>query len=865
MPNESVKKIRTVSQREARWKCPEETFSFETSAQAEEFKGVVGQKRALESMLDGMRNDYQGYNIFISGDGSGKEALVDHVLKDTLKLNETEVQLEDVLYVHNFKKPDEPKFIYTKAGQGREFASDMEHIVESVLRIIKRTIESDSVYMEEQLALHMDFIAEAKELPAVKELNEKLKGHNIFYNVSSLEPLRAGAYHTSERIQEAIDVTKRTGTDVGTISSVEDFAATLDKEDFAKFKAKFDEFDKVWSKVSGSFKHDIQIVGEEIASMREKYLTEMEKLAGNYILPQVEALTNPVNRKYNNKAISEFLDDFLDYLGNNLKDFELMEQKKREIEVLSKYSFMGKGDLTQQAIIQISHDLKDAPCFKVNVFVDNSGTKGVPIKYVRKATMEKVFGEVKTESMGGLSARTNHMMIEAGDIHRARGGVLILDAEDLLTVSGLWLELKNTLKTGKTEIYSGGSIFRLHSLEPEEIDCSNTKVIVVGDSLSYALFDYLVPEDFHKIFKIRAETATMIDNTPEQCKNAGRALAGILKKKEFLPFDRSALSDLMEYSVRLADDQKKLSAKLDKLVDIASEANAIAREKNESVVKREHIELALEKKHYRMAAIEDRIQEMINDGVLIVDTEDSRVGQINGVAVLSTGGYSFGIPHRITATTSVGAPGSVSVLRSVEKEADQSGQIHTRSVKEAENYIREMFGQDKVLALYASLAFEQLYSGIDGDSASVPQTVAVLSNLADVPVKQNIVATGSHDQKGYYVQPIGGLNQKIEGVYKTFKTARERKTAACQEGGDYHFIFPIQNLSDLQLHPDVVASLYDEKENPGGWFHLHPVEHISEAVEIFTDVKFDDVLGKADEKLRGFSKIATGKKVKAPK
>jgi ATP-dependent Lon protease len=410
------------------------------------------------------------------------------------------------------------------------------------------------------------------------------------------------------------------------------------------------------------------------------------------------------------------------------------------------------------------------------------------------------------------------MDLRGGSLLRADGGFLILYALDALTEPGVWKTLKRTLNHGKLEIQPldiffpfGGAV-----LKPEPIDI-NVKIVLIGDRALYELL-YEYEEDFRKIFKVRAEFDEEMEMNDEVILQYGGRLRKLCEDERLCPFDRTAVATMLEYGVRRAGRRNKVTARFNDLLDLAREACYVARDQGETPVTAAHVRKALEARIERHNLYETKITEMIRDGVLLIDTTGWRVGQVNGLSVFELGGYSFGKPVRITATAGLGKAGIINI----EREANLSGRIHDKGVQIIAGYLRKTFAQDKPLTLAASICFEQSYSGVDGDSASSTEIYALLSALSDLPLRQDIAVTGSVNQQGD-IQPIGGVNQKIEGFFDICKLKGLTGTQGV--------IIPIENVEDLMLREDVIEAVREGK------FHIYPVSRVDEGIEILSSVK----------------------------
>ena len=433
-------------------------------------------------------------------------------------------------------------------------------------------------------------------------------------------------------------------------------------------------------------------------------------------------------------------------------------------------------------------------------------------------TYRNLFGTVERsiDRLGGIW-KTDFSKIKGGSFLQANGGYLVLNALDVFIEPGVWLALKRTLRNRTMEMHSFDPfyLFASSALKPEPIDVK-VKVVMIGDARLYWML-YVMDEDFKKIFKIKAEFDTLTDRKEETQLQYASFIRKICQEEKLLPFDRTGVTAVIEYGVRLAGRQKKLSTEFHRIGDVIREAHYWAKKENSEKVTEAHVEKAIEEGIFRRRMVEDKIQELIEDGFIMIDSDGASVGQVNGLSVYDMGEYAFGKPSRITAKTSMGKAGIINI----EREADLSGRTHNKGVLILAGYLRGKYAQDKPLTLTASLCFEQSYSGVEGDSASSTEVYAILSSLANLPLRQDIAVTGSVNQNGE-IQPIGGVNQKIEGF---FDVCRSRGLT-----GKQGVMIPHQNAGDLMLRKDVVEAV------ASGQFHIYPVQTVDQGITILTGV-----------------------------
>jgi ATP-dependent Lon protease len=534
-------------------------------------------------------------------------------------------------------------------------------------------------------------------------------------------------------------------------------------------------------------------------------LSDLDK---EVISPVVRDSLIDIREKYDNEKINNYLEEVQESLMENLSRFMEKEEQPQVIPGLN--------------IPQPADEFTE---YRVNVLVDNSDTKGAPIVVETTPNYRNLFGTIERVVDRSGIWKTDFSRIKAGSFLRANGGYLIIDALDALIEPGVWQTLKRTLKNGVVEMqtYDPFYLFATSALKPEPIQV-DVKVIMVGDAMMYHLL-YNYDEDFKKIFKVKADFDTVMDKNEEAINQYASLIHKICTEESLKPFDRSGVAAVVEYGVRLAGRQKKLTTRFHLLADVLREASYWATKEGSQYVCEPHVERAIEKRNRRVNLVEDRIQEMIEDGMVMIDSDGAVVGQVNGLSVYNLGDYAFGKPSRITAKVAMGKAGIINI----EREAELSGPTHNKGVFILAGYLRGKYAQDKPLAMSASICFEQSYGGVDGDSASSTEIYALLSSLSEVPLRQDIAVTGSVNQKGE-IQPIGGVNEKIEGFFDVCKA----KGLTGKQG----VMVPHQNVDDLMLRKDIVKAIEEST------FHIYPVKTIDQGIEILTGVK----AGERDEK-----------------
>ncbi len=776
--NKSLKKtlnFKEVPVEKLRRRCDPKSLGFKSTDELKVHKDIIGQKRAVNALRLGLDIKSVGYNIFVTGlVGTGRKTAINYLLEETERIKNIP---DDKLYVNNFKNPDMPRLIRLPAGQGRSLKKDMDGIVEYLLKNIPSIFESKD-YKQRKKEVVESLKNKQKELIAVFE-------KKIAEEKFTLIRLQFGVF-TKPAILPLID---------GKPLNFDQLTVIVEKGKFPK-----EELQKLKEKHS-ELTDKMETVFKEMRYIEKEIRERLKSLDNEVVTPLVERRINEIKEKYKNEKVDEYLDEVKENILDNLDRF----QKKTEKESIQ--------------LPEISAPSEDAFLeYQVNLLVDNYGAKKAPVIFETSPTYRNLFGTIEVTPGKFGSWQTDFTKIKAGSLLRADGGFLIIEALDTLIEPGVWQALKRTLRNRKIEIqnYAPFYMISISALKPELIDC-DIKVAMVGDAFLYHIL-YNRDEDFKKIFKVRADFDSVMDVKRESVMQYANFVKNIVTNEKLVPFNCDAVAAVVEFGMRLAGKQKKLSTQFNNIADVLREANYWAHKEKSSQVTEKHVEKAIEEKIERSRLIEEKIQEMIEEGTIMIDTKGFVVGQVNGLSVYDTGDYSFGKPTRITAKTSVGGSGIINI----EREAELSGRIHSKGVLILAGYLRSKYAQDKPLAMSASLCFEQSYSGVEGDSASSTEVYALLSALSDLPIRQDIAVTGSVNQKGE-IQPIGRVNQKIEGFYDVCKTKKFTGTQGV--------MIPHQNIDDFMLRKDVINAVKQGK------FHIYPVKTINQGIEILTGVK----------------------------
>ncbi len=761
-----------VALEKLRWRLDPATLSFETTDDLKPLKNIIGQKRGVEAFRFGINIAKPGYNVFVTGTpGSGRMATVSKLLEEMSKQDRVP---DDLCYVNCFENPESPALIRLEGGKGAVFKKDVKILVETLKKEIPLLFESQE-YINMKKEITETYERQAGSF--FKALDQKVKEEGF-----TIVDVQMGMFKRPE-VMPLVD---------GNPVPIEQLEALVAKGRFPK-----DEYEQLRDK-QVTLKKEIEQIFLELKDLQKDVTQKLEKMDRATFMKTAAELTAPINERYQNDKIRRYLENMLEDMADNISIF-MPQSQQPQIPGLPP---MAKEiDLFQP--------------YQVNLIVDNSQRTSPPVIVEDYPTYRNIFGSIERIVDRSGVWRTDYSKIKTGSLVKANGGFLVINLRDAIIEPGVWQALKRALKSKKLEIqtFDPFYFFTTTGLKPEPIEL-DVKVVVIADTFIYQLLLYY-DEDLRKVFKVRADFDTDMDKTDQNIQQFAEFVKMATDEEKLRPLDRTAVAALVEQAVRMAGRQEKISTSFPAVTDLIREADFWAGQENEAVMREKHIDQAITAKIYRSNLIEERIQEMINRGTLMIDVAGEVVGQVNGLAVYSLGDYMFGKPSRITASTSMGRAGVINI----EREADMSGSTHNKGVLILSGYLREKYAQDKPLTMSASIAFEQSYSGVDGDSASSTEIYALLSSLAGVPIRQNIAVTGSVNQKGE-VQAIGGVNQKIEGFFD-----------CCRQvglNGDQGVMIPASNVKDLMLRKDVVAAVKANK------FRIYAVKTIDEGIEILT-------------------------------
>jgi len=772
--------------------CDPSQFDFETTDEVAPLDGTIGQPRATGALEFGLAIRTQGFNVFAAGPpGTGK---LTTVLAQINQVAGAEQTPNDWCYVHNFDDPYHPTAISLPPGTGGKLARDVDELVAGAKREIPRAFESEN-YEERRGEIQREVEAKRDEL--VSKLHDDATKQGLAVQITPIGilvvPLVEGQPMSREQFEALPEEAKKEIREKG-----EKFQTEITQTFglIRRLERDVEERTRQLDREVGLF-----AVGHLVEELREKY---------EAYPPVVE-------------YIGRLQNDVIEHLA----DFRKSDQEVEGLERLEREDRFRR--------------------YRVNVLVDNSRTRGAPVVLENNPTYYNLFGRIEYRARLGAMT-TDFSMVKAGALHRANGGYLVVQARDVLLGLFVWETLKRHLRSRQIQIENIGEQFTsapAATIRPEPIPLS-VKVVMVGHPLIYYLM-YQYDEDFRRLFKVRADFDVEMNRTPEHLNAYAGFIAARCREAGLKPFHRTAVARLVDYSSRLVEDQAKLTNRFLEIADTVSAASFWAAKAGSQHVLPEHVDRAIREREYRSNLIEEKVREAIDRGFIVVDTQGLVPAQVNGLAIASLGDYYFGYPSRITARTAFG-PGRVV---NIERESKLSGRIHNKGFMILASYLRAKYGQNKPLALAATITFEQTYDEVEGDSASSTELYALLSSLSGVPLKQNLAVTGSVDQRGH-VQAVGGVTRKIEGFFDVCK--------ASGLPGDQGVVIPAANLPNLVLRDDVVDAVQK------GQFHVYAVKAIDEGIELLTGMPAGEqrpdgsypegtVNHLVDQKLRSYARL----------
>ena len=736
----------------------------------------IGQERAIRAIEFGLGVDKPGFNIFVTGlTGTGKTSLIKAFLKKVTAEKaapETDSATpEDWCYVYNFADPDRPQVLKTRRGWGKILRSDMEQLVHNLLREAKKMFESEEYAQQRQ-----ELVENLQ-----KQQHEMMEGlmREASQNGFSLRMTPSGI---------VLLPTKKDGKPMQEAEYL-----ALSPAERKRLEESRGEFEK---KIESTLRE-----GKKLEREIAEKLEEAETRAADYLVRIPLAELKEKYRDY--PKVLAYFDGVHDHILKNLQRFKGSEVTP----VMTPMGPMTLGEPQGDPFLP----------YRVNVFVDNSEIQGPPIIVETNPTYHNLFGVVEKKPIVGGYA-TDFTLIKAGSMSRANGGYLVLYDRDVLSTAGVWEALQRVIKNRELRIEEPGTFFGFvppQGLRPEPIP-TDTKVIMIGDPYLYRALAAVDP-DFRETFKVKADFNFEIDRSQEHITALACFVSDYCNREGLRHFDKEAVARVIEQSARKVEDQNKLSTRFSDMVDLLIESNYWADREKAELVSGKHVERAVVEKTFRSNLIEKHLQEMIAEGTVLVDVDGAVVGQVNGLAVYQMGDFSFGKPSRITAKTFMGRGGIINI----DRESKLSGKTHDKGVLILGGYLGGKYAQESPLSVSSTVCFEQSYDGVDGDSASSSELYAILSSLAEIPIKQSIAVTGSVNQNGE-IQAIGGVNQKIEGHYDVCRL----KGLTGSQG----VMIPRANLRNLMLRPDVVDAV------KGGKFCVYAVDTIDQGIEVLTGI-----------------------------
>jgi lon-related putative ATP-dependent protease len=766
--NMTIKNDLSLKPKQLKKCCSLDAYTFETTKELDNMVGIIGQDRAREALDVGLNIKKKGFNIFVAGQwGSGRTTFVYEYAKSIAK---NEPVPEDIIYAKDFQNFHNTIAIHLKAGR----AKDLIDKVYETISFLRKEIENHFISKEYENAKKQILIEHKKE---TKEILEELNKIGALYDFE---------FKQSEKGIVSIPLSDGEPMSEEEYNNLTDEEYEEMKENSEKLQVESADLFNEIRNIEKDYRESIEDLNKSMGERIVRYnFLELrnEYSENNSVIKYLDALQEDIV-----KHINEFINN-----DNDVKDNPMMLFKNKDSE-----RFFDR--------------------YKLNLFVDNSELTNAPVVFETNPTFQNLLGSIEFTVEMGVK-KTDFRYIKNGALHRANGGYLIVLAKDILSNPFAWRGLKRALLDEEITIESMSSsysVFSASSIKPEPIPL-DLKVIVIGTPRIYhILANY--DEEFGKLFKIRSDFDQQNDRNDKNILKMAEFISKYCRENELRHLEKDAVARVIDHSSRMVANKKKLTARLKTISDIIVEADAIASSEKIDFINSDHIKKTLSRRERRDNKYEEAILELFEDGTYLLDVTGKKVGEINGLAVLSTGQHSFGKPNKITVSTYKGKAGIINIEREVRK----SGSVHDKGVLILEGYLGYKFAQDKPLAFTASIVFEQLYGGIEGDSASSTELYAILSSVAGVPIDQSIAVTGSVNQRGE-IQPIGGINEKIEGFYKICKL----KGLTGKQG----VMMPIQNVKNLTLKDEVIEAVND------GMFSIYAISHIDEGIEILTGIE----------------------------
>ncbi len=752
--------------------CSDLKLSFRSTHEITPSHEIISQKRAVRAIDMGLSIRQPGYNIYVAGyQGTGKNSVIRSFLE---RWSFQSSAPNDWIYVYNFTQKEMPRAISLPPGEGFFFKKLMEKSIHELRKDIPKALQSEAYENAVNLHLSQTNDAQAKHFAQLekfaRELSFQIKSTK--FGIETI-PIIDGRPITEKEYNKLAD---------------------RERTKVEKVRAQVEPRVLKFARTVRSLESDAK-----------EFVNNLQREIGKKV---IDDIMGPLRDKHkHHAAISEYLQEVGTHILDNLLDFIEEESPSREED-------------SPFALFNISDEDRDkCKKYRVNLFIDNRNQTKAPVVIESNPTYYNMFGKVEKNVENGMFL-TDFTMIKAGAIHHANGGYLVLEASDVLKMPSVWDTLKRVLRNRKGFIEDMGeqySMLPTSGLRPEPIPL-DVKVILIGtDEIYHLLHD--MDEEFAKIFKVKADFDYKMPRNRDNIASYIAFIATRSHKEGLLHFERSGVAAIIEYGSRLVEDQKALSTQFGELKDLTIEANLIAQQERSKTIKRHHVESALQHKFDRVSLYQDHLLEMVQAKDLLLSVEGSRIGQINGLTVYDMGDHSFGKVCRITCTSGIQEGGVFHIDRATKL----SGNIHDKGVLILTGFLTALLAQKYALSYSASICFEQSYGPVDGDSATIAELIAVVSAIAEIPILQNIAVTGSLNQFGD-VQPVGGINEKIEGFFQTCKRIGRKKT--------YHVIMPHQNVTNLMLNEETRRAVREKS------LVVHPVQYFWQAFYLATGVEF---------------------------
>lgn len=765
-------KAKELEYTDLKWTCDPGVFKFESTSSLKPIEGIIGQERAIKALKIGVDLRAQGFNIFVTGlSGTGKFSTIKKML-ESIRPNCSE--LLDYAYVNNFKDSDRPMLLSFQAGVAAKFKKELANAIKFLQEKIPQLLDTEP-FVSAKKKLYAEYGDAQQE--ALKGFEKKLKKDHF-----TLGQVKVGELARPE----IFALIENEPVMVGQLSEY------ISEGKLTEAQAK-----QITTKYS-TYQEELQRVFKTSLKLSQEFQEKILSIEKDATHDLIEMTISELKNKFNSSKIVEYLELAQNNILETLDIFKGQKPAREETE----------GGL-------VVDYLKE---YEVNIILDNEGVKECPVIIETSPNYSNLFGTIEKYSDGSGGWYADFTRIKSGSLLRANGGYLVINAQDAFTEPGVWKALKRVLLYGRLEIQDVANLYMFSPsiLKPEPIEIT-TKIILIGNEYIYGILSNY-EDDFNKIFKIKAAFDYEIKRTDRALLEYAGMIKKLIESENLLEFDASAIAKITELGARYAGEKNKLTTRFAYIADVAREANFWAHDSGEKVVTSYQVQQAYDSSRERHSLYESKVSEMINEGTILIDTNSEKIGTINGLAVYGDNLFSFGKPTRITASVSLGNGSIINV----EREAGLSGNTHNKGMLIITGYFREKFGRKFPLSFQASIVFEQGYGMIDGDSASITEICALLSSIARIPIKQSIAITGSVNQRGN-IQPIGGVNEKIEGFFDVCRTNGLT--------GKQGVIIPSQNVKDLMLKDDIIDAVRKNK------FHIYPVEKVEEAVEILMGYK----------------------------